>query len=64
LADIRSAISGLIAKLENDPHFNWHSCLDSYALISGQVSIVLDSMLTITAFSVCVLKASLDQNLS
>ena len=27
---------GLILKLETDPHLNWHSFLDSYALISGQ----------------------------
>ena len=29
---------GLIAKLETDPHLNWHSFLDSYALISGEES--------------------------
>lgn len=37
LSDVRTAISGLITKLEVDPHLNWHSFLDSYAVISGQV---------------------------
>jgi Mediator of RNA polymerase II transcription complex subunit 8 len=39
LTDVRTSISGLITKLETDPHLNWHSFLDSYALISGQVSL-------------------------
>ena len=35
---------GLIAKLETDPHLNWHSFLDSQALISGQLNSLMKSV--------------------
>jgi len=35
--DLKSSIYSLISKLQDDPHVNWPSVLDSFALISGQV---------------------------
>lgn len=34
---VYSFSGGLITKLETDPHLNWHSFMDSYALISGEL---------------------------
>ena len=33
--DVKASLEQLVRKLENDPTLNWHSFLDSYALISG-----------------------------
>ena len=35
ITDLKSSLGQLILKLETDPNLNWHSFLDSYALISG-----------------------------
>ena len=35
VVDLKSSLGQLILKLETDPTLNWHSFLDSYALISG-----------------------------
>ena len=35
MTDVRSALGKLILKVETDPTMNWHSFLDSYALITG-----------------------------
>jgi hypothetical protein len=45
--DVRTSITGLIAKLENDPRLNWPSFLDSYALISGQLRGAIHQLLNI-----------------
>jgi len=44
VTDIKSALGQLILKLETDPTLNWHSFLDSYALISGQMNSLLKQM--------------------
>lgn len=44
LTDLRASIGSLITKLETDPHLNWHSFLDSYALISGQLNSILKNV--------------------
>jgi mediator of RNA polymerase II transcription subunit 8 len=44
LADLKSALGQLILRLETDPTLNWHSFLDSYALISGQMNSLLKQM--------------------
>lgn len=44
LADLKSALGQLILKLETDPTLNWHSFLDSYALVSGQMNSLLKQM--------------------
>jgi len=44
LTDLKSALGQLILKLETDPTLNWHSFLDSYALISGQMNSLLKTM--------------------
>ena len=40
----RTTLVGLIGKLETDPHLNWHSFLDSQALISGQLNSLMKSV--------------------
>jgi len=44
LTDLKSSLGQLILKLETDPNLNWHSFLDSYALISGQMNSLLKQM--------------------
>merc|ERR1719411_472633 len=44
LSDLKSSVGGLILKLETDPTLNWHSFLDSYALVSGQMNSLLKQM--------------------
>jgi len=40
----RTTLVGLIGKLETDPLLNWHSFLDSQALISGQLNSLMKSV--------------------
>lgn len=42
--EVRSAMGKLILKVETDPHMNWHSFLDSYALITGELNSLLRQM--------------------
>jgi len=42
--DLKSSIYSLISKLQDDPHVNWPSVLDSFALISGQMNAILKVM--------------------
>ena len=44
VADVKSSLGQLIRKMETDPTLNWHSFLDSYALISGQMNSLLKQM--------------------
>ena len=44
LTELKSSLGQLIFKLETDPTLNWHSFLDSYALISGQMNSLLRTM--------------------
>lgn len=44
LHDVKTSLSHLILKLETDPTLNWHSFLDSYALITGQMNSLLKQM--------------------
>ena len=44
VGEVKSALTQLILKLETDPTLNWHSFLDSYALISGQMNSLLKAM--------------------
>jgi len=44
LTDVRSALGKLILKVETDPTMNWHSFLDSYALITGELNSLLRQM--------------------
>ncbi|XP_059087970.1 mediator of RNA polymerase II transcription subunit 8-like [Tigriopus californicus] len=41
LQELKGSIAGLIGKLENDPHLNWPSFLDSYGVITGQLNSLL-----------------------
>ena len=42
--EVKGTIAGLVAKLETDPHLNWPSFLDSYALVSGQLNSLLKTV--------------------
>jgi len=42
--ETRQTLLGLITKLETDPLLNWHSFLDSQALISGQLNSLMKSV--------------------
>jgi mediator of RNA polymerase II transcription subunit 8 len=42
--EVRSAMSKLILKVETDPTMDWHSFLDSYALITGELNSLLRQM--------------------
>jgi mediator of RNA polymerase II transcription subunit 8 len=44
LNDVRKALGQLIVKVETDPTLNWHSFLDSYALITGEMNSLLRQM--------------------
>ena len=44
LSDVRGTLGSLITKMETDPRLNWHSFLDSQALLSGQMSSLLKSI--------------------
>jgi len=44
VTELKSSLGQLILKLETDPTLNWHSFLDSYALISGQMNSLLKTM--------------------
>jgi len=44
LTDLRGSISQMIAKVENDPHLNWPSFLNSLALISGQMNSLMKNI--------------------
>jgi mediator of RNA polymerase II transcription subunit 8 len=44
VADVKSSLGQLILRLEKDPTLNWHSFLDSYALVSGQMNSLLKTM--------------------
>eukprot|EP00088_Acartia_fossae_P017279 TRINITY_DN1978_c0_g2_i2.p1 TRINITY_DN1978_c0_g2~~TRINITY_DN1978_c0_g2_i2.p1 ORF type:complete len:239 (-),score=66.24 TRINITY_DN1978_c0_g2_i2:12-728(-) len=44
LTEVRSALAKLIVKVETDPTLNWHSFLDSYALITGEMNSLLRQM--------------------
>lgn len=44
VADVKASLGQLIRKMETDPTLNWHSFLDSYALISGQMNSLLKQM--------------------
>ena len=44
LNDVRGTLGTLIAKLETDPRMNWHSFLDSNALISGQLNSLIKTV--------------------
>ena len=41
ICDLKSSLGQLILKLETDPNLNWHSFLDSYALISGILGVLI-----------------------
>merc|ERR1712088_488723 len=44
LADLRGSISSMINKIETDPHLNWPSFLNSLALISGQMNMLMKNI--------------------
>jgi len=44
LSDVRTTLATLITKLETDPRMNWHSFLDSQALVSGQLNSMMKSI--------------------
>lgn len=44
LGDVRTTLGSLITKLEADPRLNWHSFLDSQALLSGQLNGLLKAV--------------------
>ena len=46
LTEVRKTLGTLINKMETDPRLNWHSFLDSHALISGQLNSLLKSVKT------------------
>jgi len=46
LTEVRKTLGTLITKMETDPRLNWHSYLDSHALISGQLNSLLKSVKT------------------
>ncbi len=44
MTNVKSSIGGLMTKLETDPHLNWASFLDSYALVSSQLNTLVRSI--------------------
>ncbi len=42
--EVKQTLASLMAKLETDPHLNWPSFLDSYALASGQLNSLLKNV--------------------
>jgi len=44
LADLRGSISSMITKIETDPTLNWPSFLNSLALISGQMNMLMKNI--------------------
>jgi len=44
VTDLKKSLGQLILKLETDPNLNWHSFLDNYGIITGQMNSLLKQM--------------------